>query len=67
MKCSKCGKQIKNLPDYMEDMEAEFLCSTCAGTAQRGDEAVYLFDYYRSRGATYTSSESGTEEMEIAA
>jgi len=62
MKCSKCGGEIKNLPDYIEETGADVLCSVCAGTADRGDESpVYnRFTYLRS----FVSSD---EELEIAA
>jgi hypothetical protein len=64
MKCSKCGKQIKNLPDYMEETGAEVLCSSCAGTMERSDEAVLLFDHYRSRGARFVEA---SEDLDVAA
>jgi ribosome-binding protein aMBF1 (putative translation factor) len=66
MKCSKCGKEIRNLPEYMQEMGAELLCSDCAGTAERSESTVHMFDYYRSRGST-AFTESSNDEMEVAA
>ncbi len=67
MKCSKCGKQINNLPEYLQDMDAELLCRECAGTAERSESTVYMFDFYRSRGSKTSYSERGGDEVEIAA
>jgi hypothetical protein len=64
MKCSKCGREIKNLPEYIEETDAEVLCSVCAGTADRDDNAILLFDRLRYRRASYTSQDN---DMEIAA
>jgi hypothetical protein len=65
MKCSKCGGEIKNLPEYMEETGAELLCAKCAGTADRRGDAVVLFDRFRYT-STYSSS-STDSELEIAA
>jgi hypothetical protein len=48
MKCSKCGGEIKNLPEYIEETGAEVLCSVCAGTAHRRDDSGLVFDKLRS-------------------
>ena len=63
MRCSKCGGEIKNLPEYIEETGAEVLCSACAGTAERSDDAAVLFNRFRY---TTTYSDSDTE-LEIAA
>jgi len=63
MKCSKCGGEIKNLPEYIEDTGAELLCTVCAGTAERTDDIVVLFDGYRFR-ASFADTNS---ELEVAA
>ena len=64
MKCSKCGREIKNLPEYIEETDAEVLCSVCAGTADRDDNAILLFDRLRYRRAAYTVQDN---DMDIAA
>ncbi|HOK54743.1 MAG TPA: hypothetical protein PLU88_06220 [Armatimonadota bacterium] len=63
MKCANCGGEIKNLPEYIEETGAEVLCSKCAGTSERRDDALVLFDRY-SYSAKYTATD---QELEIAA
>ncbi|MEN6372985.1 MAG: hypothetical protein ABFD64_13335 [Armatimonadota bacterium] len=63
MKCSKCGGEIKNLPEYIEETDAELLCSVCAGTAERTDDVAVLFDGFRYR----TSFSNSNTELDIAA
>jgi len=48
MRCSKCGGEIKNLPDYVEETGAEVVCTQCSGFAtQSGDNSpVYSRSSY---------------------
>jgi len=62
MKCSKCGGEIKNLPEYIEEIGAEVLCSACAGTAERSDESMVYDGFRYFRGFVESS-----DELEIAA
>jgi hypothetical protein len=47
MRCSKCGGEIKNLPEYVEETGAEVICSVCAGTADRPDDSALVFEKFR--------------------
>ena len=37
MKCTKCGKQIRNLPDYVSEY-TEVVCNDCAVTVASEDD-----------------------------
>lgn len=63
MKCSKCGGEIKNLPDYIEETNTEVLCSKCAGTENKGTTTSPIYNRYRY----YKSYAGVTEEIDIAA
>ena len=63
MKCSKCGGEVKNLPEYIEETATEVLCAKCAGTTERNDDAVMTLDNLRY-GKSYVGAE---RELEIAA
>jgi hypothetical protein len=47
MRCSKCGGEIRNLPDYMEEIDAEFLCTKCSGYSEQDGEMI-LPDRYKA-------------------
>lgn len=47
MKCSKCGGEIRNLPDYIEETGAEVLCTQCAGFSEQGERGIITFDRFR--------------------
>ncbi len=62
MKCSRCGTETKNLPEYLVDTETELLCTKCSGTADRRDDAVNLFHRYRYGRNRFTIvDDSGVE------
>jgi hypothetical protein len=63
MNCSKCGGDIRNLPEYIEETGAEVLCSHCAGTEDRSDSPGILVG--RSRPLKF-QMESG-DDLEVAA
>lgn len=63
MKCSKCGREIKNLPDYLIDTGAELLCTECAGTSERTSDSPYTYSGLRS----YKVYHDSEDDVEIAA
>ena len=65
MKCSKCGAEIKNLPDYIADTGADVLCSHCAGTDEEREGTMISFD--RFYGSRSFSASGSSDETELAA
>lgn len=63
MKCSKCGGEIKNLPDYIAETQTETLCSKCAGYSEQGESSIYSFGRYRS----HSKFTEVSDDMEVAA
>jgi|GEM_PF-3196179 hypothetical protein len=42
MKCAKCGKEIKNLPEYFSAIHTEILCRECTEYQKQEDSPVSL-------------------------
>ena len=59
MKCSKCGSEVKNLPEYIQDIGTEVLCTKCAGTENDSDDPSPVYDKFRyySKGYALSSDE----------
>jgi hypothetical protein len=63
MKCSKCGGEIKNLPEYIEETQTEIVCTKCAGYSEQGESSVVILDRFH----TFRGFSRVSEEVEIAA
>ncbi|MBI2843633.1 MAG: hypothetical protein HYX78_09565 [Armatimonadetes bacterium] len=63
MKCSKCGAEIRHLPDYLEETRTEVQCTKCAGIPEGETGTPVSFDRYRySKSLVYSGS-----DLELAA
>lgn len=42
MKCAKCGKELKNLPEYFSSIHTEYLCRDCTEYHKQEDSPISL-------------------------